>query len=52
MSLSLDDKLLGEKVDNYCSSDEGEREDEEDDGPRSSAPSQPTFVEIDKFGFS
>lgn len=44
MSLSLDDKLLGEKVDNYCSSDEGEREDEEDDGPRSSAPSQPTFV--------
>ena len=28
MALSLDDRLLGEKMDNYCSSDEGEREEE------------------------
>lgn len=44
MSLSLDDKLLGEKVDNYCSSDEGEREEEDDDAPRKSEPKEPTFV--------
>lgn len=44
MSLSLDDKLLGEKVDNYCSSDEGERDDDSDDEPRSAEAVQPTFV--------
>ena len=27
MALSLDDRLLGEKVHNYCSSSEGESED-------------------------
>lgn len=32
MALSLDDKLLGEKVHYYCSSDEGEDDDEEIDG--------------------
>jgi len=31
MSLSLDDKLLGEKVHYYCSSSEGEDEDDEDE---------------------
>ncbi|XP_062608899.1 phosducin-like protein isoform X2 [Saccostrea cucullata] len=31
MALSPDDRILGEKVDNYCSSDEGEREDEEEE---------------------
>ena len=47
MALSLDDKLLGEKVDNYCSSSEDEREDEggeEDRGGKSSQPKQPTFI--------
>ncbi|CAG2232491.1 Phosducin-like protein [Mytilus edulis] len=44
MSLGLDDKLLGEKVDNYCSSDEGERDDDSDDEPRSTEAVQPTFV--------
>ena len=28
---TLDDKLLGEKVHNYCSSDEGEDNDDDDD---------------------
>ena len=31
MALSLDGKLLGEKVDNYCSSSEDEREDEDEE---------------------
>ena len=33
MALSLDDKLLGEKVDNYCSSieDKGREDDEEEE---------------------
>ena len=32
MALSLDDKLLGEKVDNYCSSSEDEDREDEDEG--------------------
>ena len=49
MALSLDDKLLGEKVDNYCSSSEDEgREDEEggDEDTKSSQSQakQPTFI--------
>ncbi|KAK3101251.1 hypothetical protein FSP39_002166 [Pinctada imbricata] len=43
MALSLDDKLLGEKVDNYCSSDEGER-DEEEEGEQPRKSSAPKFV--------
>ena len=31
MALSLDDKLLGEKVHYYCSSDEGEGDEENDE---------------------
>lgn len=45
MALSLDDRLLGEKVDNYCSSDEGERDnDSGDDEPRSHEQAQPSFI--------
>ncbi len=45
MALSLDDKLLGEKVDNYCSSSEDDHEDEDEDrGRKSSQPKQPTFI--------
>lgn len=47
MSLSLDDKLLGEKVENYCSSseDEGEdRDDREEDGGKSTIKSQTKFI--------
>lgn len=43
MALSLDDRLLGEKVDNFCSSDEGEN-DSGDDEPKTSEPQQPTFI--------
>ncbi|EUB64551.1 Phosducin-like protein [Echinococcus granulosus] len=32
MSLSFDDKILGEKVDNYCSSSEGGEDSDESDG--------------------
>ena len=32
MALSADDKLLGEKVHNYCSSSEDEGEDDHDEG--------------------
>ena len=46
MALSLDDKLLGEKVDNYCSSSEDEHEgDSGDEEGSNNQPSQtPTFV--------
>lgn len=48
MALSADDRILGEKVHNYCSSSEGEDEDdkEEDSGPSKTAqrnPSAPGF---------
>ncbi|XP_022296569.2 phosducin-like protein [Crassostrea virginica] len=43
MALSLDDQLLGEKVDNYCSSDEGEQDSDED---RQQAKSEPKASNI------
>lgn len=39
MALSLDDRILGEKVDNYCSSDEGEQEEEEQGNNHRAEPS-------------
>jgi hypothetical protein len=45
MALSLDDRILGEKVDNYCSSDEGEREDEEQGDNHIAEPKQSSISE-------
>ncbi|ELU15987.1 hypothetical protein CAPTEDRAFT_171124 [Capitella teleta] len=45
MALSLDDRLLGEKVHNYCSSSEDEGgEDDSGDERGASAPKAPTFI--------
>lgn len=46
MALSLDDRLLGEKVDNYCSSSEDEGHDDEsgDESQSHSGNQQPTFI--------
>lgn len=46
MALSLDDRLLGEKVDNYCSSSEDERENDSGDESvdNSCKESKPTFI--------
>lgn len=46
MALSLDDKLLGEKVDNYCSSseDEGDGNDSDGDCKGNAYTSQATFI--------
>ena len=43
MALSLDDRLLGEKVENYCSSSEDEGDDEDTEIERSSAEPKPQF---------
>lgn len=46
MSLSLDDKLLGEKVENYCSSseDEGENDSSEETNVSENKADKPTFI--------
>lgn len=46
MSLSLDDKLLGEKVENYCSSseDEGENDSSDETNLSESKADKPTFI--------
>lgn len=41
MALSLDDRLLGEKVENYCSSSEDEADDEDGKPPQ---PKPPKFI--------
>ena len=43
MALSLDDRLLGERVENYCSSSEDEGQ-EDEDGERITGPKAPTFI--------
>ncbi|XP_061186512.1 phosducin-like protein [Saccostrea echinata] len=53
MALSPDDRILGEKVDNYCSSDEGEREDEEEEivkpEPKTSSVPEPRLKDYSGF---
>lgn len=53
MALSLDDRILGEKVDNYCSSDEGEQEEEDkpqrEMEPKASSIPEPQLKDYNKF---
>ncbi|WAQ95714.1 PHLP-like protein [Mya arenaria] len=50
MALSLDDRLLGEKVENYCSSSEDENENDSSDEKSESRPvdKAPTFIPDEK----
>lgn len=52
MALSLDDRILGEKVDNYCSSDEGEQEEDKpkkEAEPKASCIPEPQLKDYNKF---
>lgn len=53
MALSLDDRILGEKVDNYCSSDEGEQDEEDkpqkETDPKASSIPETQLKDYNKF---
>lgn len=53
MALSLDDRILGEKVDNYCSSDEGEQDEEDkpkkETEPKASSIPEPQLKDYNRF---
>lgn len=52
MALSLDDRILGEKVDNYCSSDEGEQDEDKpqkETEPKASSIPEPQLKDYNKF---